>query len=194
MPAPDFDTFWYASQYLNQCMGPVNPLLHYILSGKKNGFKTTPSYNNKPSVSKKLKQHPKRITFFAAYDPDGIIDESVLIFVKELSKYSDVYFLSDSNLQTSEQKKITPFVKGAWGIRHGDYDFGSYMRLAKYFVGWETVEKYDELLFVNDSSYLISSLEPVFNKMDGKKNFLVGNAGNKRNVCNQREEIKLFQK
>jgi len=169
MPAPDFDTFWYQSEYLNQCMGPVNPLLHYILSGKKNGFKTTPSYNNKPSVSKKLKQHPKRITFFAAYDPDGIIDESVLIFVKELSKYSDVYFLSDSNLQTSEQKKITPFVKGAWGIRHKEYDFGSYMRLAKYFVGWETVEKYDELLFVNDSSYLISSLEPVFNKMDGKK-------------------------
>ena len=192
-PSPEFDTFWYESEYLNQCMGPVNPLLHYILSGKKNGFKTKPSYNNqkfismrsvsvatlgwkaratssfnKVSVSKELKQHPKRITLFAAYDPDGIIDESVLIFVKELSKYSDVYFLSDSNLQNSELKTITPFVKGAWGIRHENYDFGSYMRLAKYFVGWETIEKYDELLFVNDSSYLISSLEPVFNKMDKK--------------------------
>ena len=81
-PSPEFDALWYESEYLNQCMGPVNLLLHYILSGKKKGFKTKPSYENKACVSKKFNQQPRRITLFAAYDPDGLIDESVLIFVK----------------------------------------------------------------------------------------------------------------
>lgn len=192
-PGPDFDNFWYESEYLDQYMGAVNPLLHYILLGKKSGFKTKPSYENKTSTSKKLKRKPKRITLFAAYDPDGIIDESVRIFVKELSKHSDVYFLSDSNLQNSELIKITPHVKGAWGIRHEEYDFGSYMRLAKYFVGWETIEKYDELLFVNDSSYLISSLEPIFNKMDKKNISWWGMQATKGTYATKDKESNCFK-
>ncbi|MGM0609381.1 MAG: rhamnan synthesis F family protein, partial [Candidatus Muiribacteriota bacterium] len=168
IPGPEFDSFWYESEYLNQCITPVNPLLHYVLAGKKKGCKPKPPYKKTGLISQKIKKHPKRITLFAAYDPDGIIDESVLIFVKELSKYSDVYFLSDSNIQNSELKKIEPFVESAWGLRHEEYDFGSYMRMAKYFVGWDKIEQYDELLLVNDSSYLISSLGPVFNKMDKK--------------------------
>ena len=80
----------------------------------------------------------------------------------------DVYFLSDVILQHGELEKLTPYVKGAWGIRHGEYDFGSYKRLAKYLVGWDIIAKYDELLLVNDSSYLLRPLDEVFAKMDAK--------------------------
>jgi lipopolysaccharide biosynthesis protein/CDP-glycerol glycerophosphotransferase (TagB/SpsB family) len=168
LTSPDFDVYWYQERYLQGYLEPINPILHYEIIGEKKNFNTRPLFNGLEKKIK-LKLKSKRICLFAAYDKDGLIDESVVIFIQELAKFSDVYFLSDSNVSSQELKKLEPFVKGAWAYRHGEYDFGSYKRLAKYQVGWAEIEKYDELLLVNDSSYLISSLEPVFKKMDNEE-------------------------
>ncbi|API87373.1 CDP-glycerol glycerophosphotransferase family protein [Francisella uliginis] len=168
LPSYKIDVYWYQEEYLQNSIHDINPILHYELIGKKKGYKLKPDY---PKLKKKivLKENPKRICLFAGYDKDGVIDESVIIFIKELSNYCDVYFLSDSQLQDEQIEKLKPYVKGAWAYRHGEYDFGSYKRLAKYHIGWNEIEKYDELLFVNDSSYLINSLDEVFKKMDSKE-------------------------
>jgi CDP-glycerol glycerophosphotransferase (TagB/SpsB family) len=44
---------------------------------------------------------------------------------------------------------------------------GSYKKLMLDKLGWDELEKYDEILLANDSVYLLSSLEPVFEKMSG---------------------------
>lgn len=164
-----FDAIWYQAEYLRGYLAPVNPLLHYLLVGKRKGCTIKPVFKTSPEIQViSFPENPKRICLFAAYDPDGLIDESVIIFVKELARHSDVYFLSDTILQNGELEKLTPYVKGAWGIRHGEYDFGSYKRLAKYLVGWDVIAKYDELLLVNDSSYLLKPLDDVFSKMNAK--------------------------
>ncbi len=111
----------------------------------------------------------KRLCLFAGYDCNGIVDDYVIEYVKELSKYSDVHYLADSDMADEELEKLTPFVISARANRHGEYDFGSYSRLLKNIVGWEEAVKYDEVLFVNDSCYLIGSLENVFAKMELKQ-------------------------
>ncbi len=163
-----FDTLWYTSNYLSNFLAPVNPLLHYLLIGKKMGLLPRPILKDTSLNKFKPLINPKRICLFAAYDPDGIIDNCVIHFIKELSNFSDVYFLSDCNLVKGELDKIKAHTKGAWNLRHGEYDFGSYKRLAEYYVGWDTIKQYDELLLVNDSSYLIKPLKETFSKMDNK--------------------------
>ncbi len=192
LPSVNFDVFWYQEEYLQDYISPVNPVLHYEIIGKQKGYKTKPVFKGlgkKVSIAK----NPKRICLFAAYDKDGVVDESVLILIKELSKYSDVYFLSDSNVPKDELKKLKPYTKGAWGYRHGEYDFGSYKRLASEHVGWETVESYDELLFVNDSSYLISPLDKVFKKMDKKKTSWWGMQATKGMYATKDKESNQFK-
>ena len=167
-PSSGFDVLWYKYEYLRNYLSSPNPLLHYVLIGKKMNYTSRPIFKQSKLIQSKLSKNPKRISLFAAYDIDGLIDESVILFVKELARHSDVYFLSDSILQDRELDKLKPYTKGAWGIRHGEYDFGSYKRLAQYLVGWEKIEEYDEVILVNDSSYLLKPLDDVFNKMDKK--------------------------
>ena len=59
----------------------------------------------------------------------------------------DASWLTVGNLAT----RLAPHTAGAWAIRHGAYDFGSYSMLAKELVGWDRIATYDELLLVNDS-------------------------------------------
>lgn len=164
-----FDAVWYESEYLTGYDISINPLLHYALSSEKKSLKPH-------AVLDKLKKgyrHPKkdkvkRICLFAGYDAHGIVDDYVIELITELSLYSDVYYLADTVLAEQELVKLKGITKQAWAFRHGEYDFGSYARLALNLVGWEKLQKYDEVLLVNDSSYLLKSLDTVFRKMDGK--------------------------
>ncbi|MFV0447971.1 MAG: CDP-glycerol glycerophosphotransferase family protein [Vibrio sp.] len=107
-----------------------------------------------------------KVCLFAGYDVDGIIDSYVISYVKELAKFCDVYYLADSNISEKELSRLSPYVKNAWSCRHGEYDFGSYARLIINFVGWENISQYDDVLFVNDSCYLIRPLDELFSEMD----------------------------
>jgi lipopolysaccharide biosynthesis protein len=66
----------------------------------------------------------KRICLFAFYDPDNIVDEYVVEYVKEVSNFADVYCLADCNLDCKELEKLYPYAKKAWAYVHGKYDFG----------------------------------------------------------------------
>ena len=191
LPSAQFDIFWYQERYLQDYVARVNPVLHYELIGKDKNYEIKPMYKG---LTKRvlLSSNPKRVALFAGYDKDGIIDEYVIVYLKELAKYCDVYFLSDSIVSQQELDKLSPYCKGAWAYRHGEYDFGSYKRLAQNHVGWETIEKYDELLFVNDSSYLLDSLENIFSKMSAKKTSFWGMQATKGLYVTKEKESNKF--
>jgi len=168
-PNPDFDLWWYWCEYLDQRYELIDPLLHYALIGQEAGLKT--GMDRAPArrgggVAYGDDRKIHRICLFAGYDPHGIIDDYVLDYLRELSKFSDIFYLADCRMQPGEMEKLNGIVKQAWHFRHGEYDFGSYARLARDLVGWETIGQYDELIFANDSCYLVKPLEPVFRKMD----------------------------
>lgn len=167
-PSYMFDAWWYdvsKGQY-NSKNTKYNPVLHALFHAKGNNchFSTPRAICDIKKYS--LPQKVKRACLFAGYDADGIIDATVIKYIAELAEYCDVYYLADCEISEEELSKLTPFVKGAWAERHANYDFGSYKSLLTDKVGWQAAEQYDEIIFANDSVYLLGNLNHVFAKMD----------------------------
>ncbi|MGL4318366.1 MAG: rhamnan synthesis F family protein [Pseudomonas sp.] len=172
-PGPQFDLEWYRSQYLSNFITPVNPLLHFAICGNQRKLTTRPSDRGLDLLGRGLRypagKQPRRACLFASYDPNGLIDDYVVDYLRALQRHADIYFLSDAQLPASELQKLNGLVKGAWAVRHGEYDFGSYSRLARFYVGWETLKQYDEVILANDSCYLLHSLDELFGEMDKRQ-------------------------
>lgn len=167
-PSLSFDVWWYWSEYLDPAVEGVNPLLHYLLVGQHQGWQPLPLALER-TPPRPLGPGPiRRACLFAGHDPDGIIDDVVVAYVRELSRYADVYYLADSLLPEAELEKLSGWVAGAWAEPHGADDFGSYSLLARHYVGWHKLQEYDEVLFVNDSCYLVRPLDEVFSTMQRK--------------------------
>lgn len=194
-PNADFDLWWYWQSYLNIKADKVDPLLHYVSLGKDRGYQTK---NTRPislrtnAISYENGKKIKRICLFSAYDVHGIVDDYVIDYLKELSKFADIYYLADSEMQPGELNKLANLTKGAWAIRHGEYDFGSYSRLARDLVGWDKIEQYDELILANDSCYLLRPLDHVFEKMDAITTDWWGMQATKGISATRDEDMKRF--
>lgn len=167
-PGPDFDLVWYAQNYGHEFATPdENPFLHYLREGKARGHVPHPPRRVAFDMAgaMPLPAAPRRACLFAAYDPGLRIDDYVLIFLRELARHADVFYLADCDMPASELARLDGIVTGAWARRHGAYDFGSYSLLARELVGWDRLETYDEVLFVNDSCYLLRPLDEVLETM-----------------------------
>lgn len=167
-PSLNFDIWHEWQALLDIKRAIINPLVYKLLLGKEQE-KSASNVLLSEGLSYTKKESVRRICLFAGYDVDGVIDQSVLNYIEELSKYADVYYLADSNMADSELDKLSNITIKAWAFRHGAYDFGSYSKLAINLVGWECISQYDELILANDSCYLIDSLKPVFDKMYASK-------------------------
>ncbi|QOW24167.1 CDP-glycerol glycerophosphotransferase family protein [Lysobacter sp. H23M47] len=168
-PHPGFDVWWYWINYLDPAREAINPLLHHSLVGQHAGYATAPApYAPRAGHVFPAGAKVRRICLFAGYDPDGIVDDYVVAYLRELSRHADVYYLADGVMQDGELDKLRPHTLGRWACRHGAYDFGSWSALAREYVGWDEIAQYDELILVNDSSYLLGPLDHVFAKMDAK--------------------------
>lgn len=170
-PSKKFDICWYTQKYLKSDYSK-NALLHYILEGQDQGHLTSPPV---PVVFKKPLSYAdradplRRICLFAGYDVDGLIDDYVIEYLTELSKFCDIYYLSASQMRLGELDKLNGIVKNSWAIEHDAYDFGSWALLAREYVGWNVIDTYDELLLANDSCYLVRSLDNIFATMDTRE-------------------------
>lgn len=166
-PSKNFDGWWYdvTNGEYNSQNTHYNPIVHAVFhaSGKNSLLKAPKIIKDKHTY--KLPSDYKRVCIFAGYDADGLVDETLVAYIAELSKYCDVYFMGDCEYQEGEIEKLRPHVVNAWSERHGQYDFGSYKNLLLGKLGWNELAKYDEVLLANDSVYLLSSLKPVFEKM-----------------------------
>jgi hypothetical protein len=164
-----FDPIWYESEYLSHWRTRINPLLHFAVGhSERNTLARPKAAAARGAGQRLLKNAFRRACLFAAYDPDGIVDETVVHYVRELSHHADVFFLTNCDMPSSELSKISAYTKGAWQLSHSEADFGSYKRLAIHFVGRDELSQYDEVLLVNDSAYLLRPLDEVFGKMDGQ--------------------------
>lgn len=95
----------------------------------------------------------KRLFLFAGYNKNGIIDDSLVFYVRALSKFGDVVLCMDSTCSKSELQKLKPFVLNATATRHGEYDFGSYKRCFVWVRDAQILADYDVVYLVNDSVF-----------------------------------------
>ncbi|MCL3837903.1 CDP-glycerol glycerophosphotransferase family protein [Aeromicrobium duanguangcaii] len=166
-PRIDFDLWWYWNEHLDPTREDINPLVHHLVAGRHEGLPTLPPVHDvRPPTSFAPGETIRRACLFVGYDPDGIVDDHVVAYVTELSRHADVYYLADSTMAPGELEKLAGVTRGAWAIRHGRYDFGSWSMLAQDLVGWDSLSTYDEVVFANDSAYLLRPLDEVFARMD----------------------------
>ena len=95
----------------------------------------------------------KRLFLFAGFDKDCIIDDALVYYVKQLSKYGDVILCMDCDCKKSEIDKIKKYTIHTITKRHGEYDFGSYKRCFQYTYDKGILKNYDFLYLVNDSVF-----------------------------------------
>ena len=117
----------------------------------------------------------KRLFLFAGYDADGIIDDSLVLYVRALSKLGDVILCMDSTCAANEIKKIKSYVLHSLARRHGEYDFGSYKRAYMWARDNLNLSSYDFVYMVNDSVYgPLFPLKPYLEKMESYNNDAFG--------------------
>lgn len=108
----------------------------------------------------------RKICLLAGFDKNNKIQDYVVFLVQELSKISDVYYFADSNIPKNELLKIKAYTKYAESsLHHGKY-FGSWQYLMHY-IGWKTLETYDEMIICNDSIYgPMTNIKDIFDYME----------------------------
>ena len=110
-----------------------------------------------------------RISIFSHFDIDGIIDDYVILYLKGLREVSEkIIFVSDCEISAKEKGEISELCSDIVDKKHGEYDFGSHkigLNLLKNKYPNE-LNSAKEIIFVNDSCYLIKSLSPIFEKMN----------------------------
>lgn len=169
-PNATFDTWWYWSTHLDPAADRINPLVHYARSGRSEGLSTQPQSVVARQANALPTDRPiRRACLFAGFDADGTVGEALLIYLRELARFCDVFVLFDNYLPPVELRRLQAVTTQAWAIRHGAYDMGSYSMLARDLVGWDRLADYDEVLFVNDSCYLLRPLDEVFDRMSSEQ-------------------------
>ena len=97
----------------------------------------------------------RRLFLFASYDKQGIVDDTVLHYLRCLSEYGDIVFVMDNIVPNAELGKLDdiPNILYKLAERHGEYDFGSYKRGFQWAQKNKILSKYDWVYLVNDSVY-----------------------------------------
>lgn len=164
-PAARFNSWWYRLTQMEGISPDTNPLLHYALIGQELDLPTAPACGKPlPSAALPTDRPIRRACLFASYESDGRVSAATRLYLEELARHADVFYWCDAELQPAELASLEPLVRMARARRHGAYDFGSYAALAAE-IGWETLAAYDEVLFVNDSCFLLGPLDDVFATM-----------------------------
>ncbi len=117
----------------------------------------------------------RRLFIFASYDKDGIVDETLLYQLGELSKLGDIVFNMDNDITEYELDKVRaiPNVLYAGAVRHGEYDFGSYKR--GYIWAKDILKNYDWVYLVNDSVYgPLHDLGPILKDLEARGTDVTG--------------------
>lgn len=118
-----------------------------------------------------------RLFVFAGYDPQGVIDDTLLYYLNALSKFGDIVLTFDCDVAPSEAKKLKS-VKNLLHVemkRHNEYDFGSYKRGFQYADKNRLLDKYDWIYFVNDSVYgPFNDIGKILTDLEGRSVDLVG--------------------
>lgn len=133
-------------------------------------LKSSEKHEVEQSFSIQLSKH-KRLAIYAAYDDNGEIDASDLMYIKELKKVADnVIYIADSELKHNEEEKIRDLVCHIEARKHGEYDFGSYKIGFEYAKNNGMLEEIDELILCNDSCYApVHPFATMFDEMKNRK-------------------------
>lgn len=96
----------------------------------------------------------KRIGICLCYDKDGIIDDYILYLLNDMKENSDRLLIVVNGMLTSGgRRKLLNISKDVVVRENKGFDAGGWKYAMTEYLGWETLEAYDELVLFNDTFY-----------------------------------------
>ncbi|RUM68586.1 MAG: hypothetical protein DSZ08_07940, partial [Sulfurovum sp.] len=113
--------------------------------------------------------HPKQknnVCIFSHFDAQNEIKEDVIFYLKSLSIFTDILFVSTAEgLDETSLEKIEPYCRDIIVKKNIGYDFGAWKTGLDY-LGTQKLNAYEHLILCNDSVYgPLFDLEVIFEKM-----------------------------
>lgn len=114
----------------------------------------------------------KRIAILVIYDKDGVVDDYLFHLLREIKEnVSTLVVVVNGKIRDKDYKVLTIYADSIFVRENEGYDATAYKEVLLNFYGREEIQKYDELLLVNDSFYgPFWGLDSIFMEMEGREN------------------------
>lgn len=108
-----------------------------------------------------------RLGMFVFYDPQGIVDRYVLHLLTALRpEFQKLIIISNTALEEAEAEKLRQHCDELYFRENKGLDAAAFKQGFTSFCGWEEVQKYDEVVLVNDTFFgPIHSFSEMFQEM-----------------------------
>ena len=140
----------------------------WVFVAQKNQFTYSKVFNNCMPASTILKR--KRISFYVHYDSRNIVSDEDLHTISFFSKCCDEFVvITNSELSQDNIDRVKPYSSVIIERANKGFDFGAWKdALIKY--GFENLEKYDQVILLNNSFYgPYYEMNSIFEEMQSKK-------------------------
>lgn len=109
----------------------------------------------------------KRLGIFVFFDKDGVVDGYVTYLLAQIKTVLDrLVVVSNVPLPIKEREKLLCSTGDYFERENRGFDAGAYKDALCDFIGWSEVQKYDELVLLNDTFYgFFYPVETMFDKM-----------------------------
>lgn len=110
----------------------------------------------------------KRLGIFVFYDKEGIVDNYVVYLLENIKAYLDrLVIVCNGVLNKQGREKLEDFTKEIYVRENTGYDAMAYKLAMTQYLGWDEVQKYDEVLMFNDTFFgPFYPFSEVFGQMD----------------------------
>ena len=108
-----------------------------------------------------------RLGIFVIYDKQGIVDDYLGYWVKELKRVTNYLVVVSNHKLKDEMKSKLAAADCIFERDNVGFDVGAISAVLNTYLGWEKIYEYDEVLCLNDSVFgPFFSLENIFEEMD----------------------------
>lgn len=114
-----------------------------------------------------MRKKLSRLGIFVFYDPQGIVDDYVLFLLKSLRPhFARIITVSNSELDETGKERLKQYSDALFIRENVGLDAAAYKAGLVSYCGWDEVEKYDEVVLLNDTFFgPIRSFSDMFEEM-----------------------------
>lgn len=117
-----------------------------------------------------MSKEVSRLGVFVFFDPQGIVDDYVIRLLQSFREsISRMVVVSNVALSSAEQEKLERNADAVFVRENSGLDAAAFKAGMVTFCGWEEVEKYDEVVLINDTFFgPVHSFSEMFDEMQGR--------------------------
>lgn len=117
-----------------------------------------------------LNGNPKRLAIFLYYDKDGIVDDYIPYLINDLKQCLErIVIVINGYITTEGRARLKELTEDVFVRDNEGFDAAGWKEAMIDYLGWDEIEKYDELILLNDTFFgPFYSFKEIFAQMNTK--------------------------